>query len=227
MQNDDSSFAGSRRALLKTAAALTGTMLLPFAAHAAEEKFARLNRESKSALKALYSRNSAAKALGAQATAVLVFPRVTKAGFVVGGQYGDGALLKGGNPVGYYSTAGISAGMQAGAQAYGYAMFFMNDNALAQLDRAGGFEIGVGPSIVVVAADIQSAALHLGEKHLLGEAARAPDVILVVQVARAVARADGDERFFPGRVPGVLELECRRRWTPHCGRVIIGSAHGT
>ena len=150
MQNDDSSFAGSRRALLKTAAALTGTMLLPFAAHAAEEKFARLNRESKSALKALYSRNSAAKALGAQATAVLVFPRVTKAGFVVGGQYGDGALLKGGNPVGYYSTAGISAGMQAGAQAYGYAMFFMNDNALAQLDRAGGFEIGVGPSIVVV-----------------------------------------------------------------------------
>src|SRR5687768_13110436 len=108
MQNDDSGFAASRRTLLKTAAALSGTLLLPFAAHAAEEKFARLDRESKSALKALYGRNSAAKALGAQAVAVLVFPRVTKAGFVVGGQYGDGALIKGGSPVGYYSTAGVS-----------------------------------------------------------------------------------------------------------------------
>lgn len=150
MQNDDFSFAGSRRTLLKSAAALAGGVFLPFAAHAADEKYARLDRESKGALKTLYSRNAGAKALGAQAVAVLVFPRVTKAGFVVGGQYGDGALLKGGNPVGYYSTAGVSYGMQAGAQNYGYAMFFMNDNALSQLDKAGGLEIGVGPSIVFV-----------------------------------------------------------------------------
>ena len=40
--------------------------------------------------------------------------------------------------------------MQAGAQKFGYALFFMNDKALAQLDKADGFEVGVGPSVVVV-----------------------------------------------------------------------------
>jgi lipid-binding SYLF domain-containing protein len=33
---------------------------------------------------------------------------------------------------------------------YGYAMFFMNEKALAQLDSAKGFEVGVGPSTVLV-----------------------------------------------------------------------------
>ena len=75
---------------------------------------------------------------------------IKKAGFVVGGQYGEGTLFKGGKPAAYYSTAGVSYGLQAGAQKFGYAMFFMNDNALAQLDKADGFEVGVGPSVVVV-----------------------------------------------------------------------------
>ena len=44
----------------------------------------------------------------------------------------------------------LSSGLQAGAQQYGYAMFFMNDGALKQLDKTEGFEVGVGPSIVVL-----------------------------------------------------------------------------
>jgi len=59
-------------------------------------------------------------------------------------------LLKGGKAVAYYNTAGASVGLQAGAQQFGYAMFFMNENALAQLDKSGGFEVGVGPTVVVV-----------------------------------------------------------------------------
>lgn len=43
-----------------------------------------------------------------------------------------------------------SYGLQAGVQSFGYAMFFMNDAALASLDNAKGFEVGVGPSIVVL-----------------------------------------------------------------------------
>ena len=58
--------------------------------------------------------------------------------------------MKGGSSVAYYSTSGGSVGLQAGVQTYGYAMFFMNDKALKQLDVADGFEIGVGPSVVVV-----------------------------------------------------------------------------
>jgi lipid-binding SYLF domain-containing protein len=79
-----------------------------------------------------------------------VFPEVTKAGLGVGGQYGEGALLKKGSAAAYYKTTGASVGLQAGAQKYGYAMFFMNAKALEQLNKANGFEVGIGPSLVVV-----------------------------------------------------------------------------
>jgi lipid-binding SYLF domain-containing protein len=111
---------------------------------------AELEQSSKSALQALYASAPLAKLLGPKATAVLVFPEVKKAGFGIGGQYGEGALLKKGAAVAFYKTTGASVGLQAGAQKYGYAMFFMNDAALAQLDSAKGFEVGVGPSLVVV-----------------------------------------------------------------------------
>jgi len=80
----------------------------------------------------------------------LVFPKVKKAGLMIGGQYGEGALLKEGKPVAYYKTTGVSYGLQAGGQQYGYAMFFMNQKALDQLDNASGFEVGVGPSLFMV-----------------------------------------------------------------------------
>ena len=111
---------------------------------------AELGRDASASLQRLYASVPAAKALGAKAQAILVFPKVTKAGLCVGGQFGEGALLKSGKAVAYYNTAGASVGLQAGAQQFGYAMFFMNENALAQLDKAGGFEIGVGPTVVVV-----------------------------------------------------------------------------
>jgi lipid-binding SYLF domain-containing protein len=98
----------------------------------------------------LYGQVAGAKALGAQAYAVLVFPKVTKAGFGIGGQSGEGALIKDGKTIGYYRTTGASIGLQAGAQTYGYAMFFMNEKAMKALDQADGFEVGVGPSVVVM-----------------------------------------------------------------------------
>ncbi len=122
----------------------------PPGAPAAKAPATTLSRDSKAALDHLYARSSAAKALGQQATAVLVFPSIKKTGFVVGGEYGEGTLFRAGKPTADYSTAGLSYGLQAGAQTFDYAMFFMNDKALAQLDKADGFEVGVGPSMVVV-----------------------------------------------------------------------------
>jgi lipid-binding SYLF domain-containing protein len=129
-----------------------GAVLLagPPAMAAEKGSTAQLDRESRAALSNLYAKAPAAKALGQKATAILVFPKVTKAGLMIGGQYGEGALLRGGKSAGYYSTAGASYGLQAGAQTYGYAMFFMNEKSLGQLDKAEGFEIGVGPSVVVM-----------------------------------------------------------------------------
>ena len=125
-------------------------MLGALSSNAAENKAKSLDQEARSALSGLYAKVPAAKALGGKSIAILVFPSITKAGLVVGGQHGQGALMREGKTVGYYSTSGVSYGLQAGAQKYGYAMFFMSEAALKQLDKAEGFEVGVGPSVVVM-----------------------------------------------------------------------------
>ena len=73
---------------------------------------AELASESQAALQKLYGSAELAKQLGPKAQAILVFPKVTKAGLGIGGQYGEGALLKGGNAVAYYKTTGASFGLQ-------------------------------------------------------------------------------------------------------------------
>jgi lipid-binding SYLF domain-containing protein len=111
---------------------------------------AELNRDAAAALQALYAKTPAAKKLGERARGILVFPSIIKAGFIVGGQYGEGALREGGKTVGYYNTVAASYGLQAGAQEFGYALFFMNDSALKYLAESDGWEIGSGPSVVIV-----------------------------------------------------------------------------
>jgi len=113
-----------------------------------------LERDARHALANLYAKNTAARLLGEKAKAVLVFPNIVKAGFMFGGQIGDGVLEKNGKPAGYYNSVAASYGLQAGIQVFGYALFFMNDDALAYLEKSAGFELGVGPSIVVVDAGL-------------------------------------------------------------------------
>jgi lipid-binding SYLF domain-containing protein len=111
---------------------------------------AEIDRNAKSALKKLLKNNLMAQALAEKAKGILIFPSIYKGGLIVGGQYGDGALLKNGTTVRYYNSMAASYGLQAGGQKFGYAMFFMTDAALAYLDKSDGWEIGVGPSIVIV-----------------------------------------------------------------------------
>jgi len=68
---------------------------------------------------------------------------------MVGGQFGDGALRKAGKTVGYYNPVSASYGLQFGAQVSAYVLLLMTDTALIYLDRSEGFEVGVGPSVVV------------------------------------------------------------------------------
>ena len=120
----------------------------PTAARAASA--AELDRESATALKQLLKSDEGARSLAKKARAVLVFPKIVKGGFVIGGQYGDGALRSGGKATAYYRSIAASYGLQAGVQAFGYALFFMNDKALDYLKKSEGFELGIGPSIVVL-----------------------------------------------------------------------------
>ena len=123
-------------------------VLSPAAAPAASK--AEIDRDARAALASLYKKVPGAKALGDKAVAVLVFPSIVKGGFIVGGQYGDGALRKGGKTTAYYRSLAGSYGFQAGVQAFGYVLFFMDDASLQYLDKTEGYEVGVGPSLVVL-----------------------------------------------------------------------------
>ncbi|MFO1475355.1 MAG: lipid-binding SYLF domain-containing protein [Verrucomicrobiota bacterium] len=111
---------------------------------------ANLGGEARASLKQLYSTTPAAEALGRQARAILIFPDVLKAGFMFGGETGNGVLLEHGRVTAYYNISAASYGFQAGVQTFGYAMFFMTDSALDYLRKSGGWQVGAGPSVVVV-----------------------------------------------------------------------------
>jgi len=109
-----------------------------------------LNREADHALQVLYKNNPVAMQISKGARAILIFPKIIKAGLVFGGSYGEGVLMQGPKATNYYNAVSGSWGLQAGAQSYGYAVFLMNNKALDYLDKTQGWEIGVGPTVVIV-----------------------------------------------------------------------------
>jgi lipid-binding SYLF domain-containing protein len=116
-----------------------------FAARASQ-----ITTEARAALDQLYAQRPETRNIGARAKSVLVFPSIVKAGLVVGGQSGEGAMLTKGQPTAFYRLSAASYGLQAGAQKYAYAMFFMTDSALDYLKKSGGWAVGSGPSFVVL-----------------------------------------------------------------------------
>lgn len=123
-----------------------GTISSPALAASAED----LDKDALQALQTLYKTNPTAEALSKNARAILVFPKIVKAGLVFGGSYGEGVLLKGSQNSGYYNSVSASWGWQAGAESYGYVVFLMSDKAIKYLDKTKGWEFGVGPSVVAV-----------------------------------------------------------------------------
>lgn len=114
------------------------------------EAQASIDAKAHIALSQLYASTPAARNLAREARAILVFPGVVKAGFIGGAQYGTGALIRAGKTRGYYNLVAGSYGLQAGVQSFDYVMFFMKESALKYLDQSSGWEVGVGPSVVVV-----------------------------------------------------------------------------
>jgi lipid-binding SYLF domain-containing protein len=140
-------YARARLAVLLLAVLVT---ILMSRAPAMAADAAEIDRDASAALALLYQTTPAAEQLAPRAKAILIFPSIVKAGFLVGAQYGDGALRRGGRTVAYYRMTAASYGLQAGVQSFGYAMFLMTDAAVAYLNESRGWEIGVGPSIVIV-----------------------------------------------------------------------------
>ena len=135
----------SRRLLLGSMAAAGAVAIGPrFAAADAQ-----MDADALATLKKLYASNEGARVLGEKAKGILVFPTIAKGGFMIGGAYGEGTLLVNGRTAGYYSSAAASYGLQIGIQRFSYALFMMTDSAMQYLNKSDGWEIGVGPTIVV------------------------------------------------------------------------------
>ena len=126
------------------------SMVMLGTAPAMADSKAEIDRNARRVLTRLLKEKSMAKYLSEKAKGILVFPRIYKGGLIIGGQYGEGALIKDGKTVGYYSSVAVSYGLQAGGQRFGYALFFMNDKAMDYLEKSDGWDIGVGPSLVIV-----------------------------------------------------------------------------
>ena len=82
-----------------------------------------------------------------KAECVTVIPNMKKAAFIVGGEYGEGALRVGGKTVGYYSTAAASFGLQAGAQSTAVIFLFMTAGSLEKFRSSSGWAVGADASV--------------------------------------------------------------------------------
>jgi len=101
-------------------------------------------------LSRMYSTVPGSRELVAKSRGVLVFPEVLQAGFIVGGQTGNGALRVGGSTVGYYNTSSLSVGLQAGAQSKAIVFLFMTQQALDEFRGSDGWAAGAGASVALV-----------------------------------------------------------------------------
>jgi lipid-binding SYLF domain-containing protein len=109
-----------------------------------------LDKDAQQTLTTLYKNRPVAEVVSKKAKAILVFPKITKAGLVFGGSYGEGVLLQGTKVTEYFNSVSASWGWQAGAETYAYVVFLMSDKAVKYLATSKGWEFGVGPNVVVV-----------------------------------------------------------------------------
>lgn len=111
---------------------------------------AQINAAVNVTLDRFYRQIPGARELGARAAGVLVFPTVVKAGFGVGGEYGEGAMRSAGKTTGFYNTIAASFGFQLGAQARSVIIMLMTPEALASFHRVDGFKVGVDGSVAII-----------------------------------------------------------------------------
>lgn len=111
------------------------------------EKRASIDANVNGAMTKLYAQDPESRAMVAKARGVLVFPSIVSAGFVVGGSYGQGALLVGGRTVGYYSTTAGSVGLLAGADSKAVYILFMTDESLSKFRASNGWTAGADASV--------------------------------------------------------------------------------
>jgi len=136
-----------RRALL----VILGAVVLAAVPTGAFAKSAReIDTSVEVCLQRFYQQVKGAKAFAATAKGLIVMPNVVKAGLIVGGQYGEGALWVGGRTEGYYNLVAGSYGLTLGGQSQDLVIAFMTDEALKRFRESPGWEAGVDANVAVI-----------------------------------------------------------------------------
>lgn len=128
----------TRRGLLVGAGALVAACDNSVGSNGAQT----IDRRVQAALSYMYKTYPETQQIRDKAVGMLVMPLVGEAGFVVGGSYGEGALLVDGVTLDYYSATQASVGFQIGAQQYAYVLFFMTPEALRRFRTSPGWAAG-------------------------------------------------------------------------------------
>jgi lipid-binding SYLF domain-containing protein len=113
-----------------------------------------IDADVRSTIDRFYAQIGGARELAGKSYGILVFPSVVKAGFGIGGEYGEGALMVRGQPTAYYNTVGASFGFQLGVQARSVIIMFMTPEALDQFRRSNGWKVGVDGSVAIVTVGV-------------------------------------------------------------------------
>jgi len=121
------------------------------------------------ALKQFQKHTTAGKKLAKEAKGILVFPKSYKAGVVLGGEYGEGALKVGDTTVSYYSIAAASIGAQLGAQMRSQVILFMTDEALKKFRDSDGWEVGIDGSVAIATIGAgEEIDTHTAQQSIIG-----------------------------------------------------------
>lgn len=102
----------------------------------------QIDRSVDTARAELFRNVPGAEQLAERASGMLIVPDVKKAGLMIGGAYGEGALMIGDAKVEYFNFATASFGFQIGVQRFHHALFFMTQETLAGFRFSNGWKLG-------------------------------------------------------------------------------------
>lgn len=141
------------RTPLRKSLAMVGILLLSVVAApvmAAPSTAAEIDAKVDAALERLKRQVRGSDAVLARAHGVLVFAEVLKAGLMIAGEGGEGAMRVGGKTTGYYSIFSGSVGLQAGAQKRDIIMIFLEEGALKRFQDSKGWKAGVDGTVTLI-----------------------------------------------------------------------------
>jgi lipid-binding SYLF domain-containing protein len=129
------------------------------------DKAKELDGKVDAALERFYKHVKDGKEVAAKANGLLVMPSVKKGAFIVGGEYGRGALRIGGKTVGYYSIISGSVGFQIGGQAKDLIIAFMSSDALKKFLDSKGWTAGVDGNVALITVGAGESAMTAAAKN--------------------------------------------------------------